>query len=144
MEAETFHQAGERPREPEQSDENDEIPLFVCTLDLLFTLLGGHSDGLTWTAPEAWAGLETSRDIYYGTEGSPVGPSVKEVRTDYPRVAFVDNRVLVWMVTQQHTYFGGFVLALPFFTVLLEFLGLSRRDPQASKNMMCWLVTSCA
>ncbi|MCG3768031.1 MAG: hypothetical protein JW394_0127 [Nitrospira sp.] len=32
-------------------------------------------------------------------------------------------------MTQQHTYFGGFVLALPIFCVLLEFLGLSSRKP---------------
>jgi cytochrome bd-type quinol oxidase subunit 1 len=37
--------------------------------------------------------------------------------------------LLVWFVTQQHTYFGGFVLALPIFCVLLEFLGLSSRKP---------------
>ncbi|MEQ1848492.1 MAG: cytochrome ubiquinol oxidase subunit I, partial [Nitrospira sp.] len=32
-------------------------------------------------------------------------------------------------VTQQHTYFGGFVLALPLFCALLEFLGLLTKKP---------------
>jgi cytochrome bd-type quinol oxidase subunit 1 len=40
----------------------------------------------------------------------------------------MDNRILVWFVTQQHTYFGGFVLALPIFCVLIEFMGLITRD----------------
>ena len=37
-------------------------------------------------------------------------------------------------MTQQHTYFGGFVLALPLFALLLELLGVSRHDPQAAKR----------
>ena len=32
-------------------------------------------------------------------------------------------------MTQQHTYFGGFVLALPLFCALLEFLGLVTKKP---------------
>ena len=76
----------------------------------------------------------TSEDIYYHTEGTPIGPSAHEIKSTYPAIQFVDNRVLVWIVTQQHTYFGGFVLALPFFAVLLEFLGLSRRDPTAAQR----------
>ena len=39
---------------------------------------------------------------------------------------------LVWFVTQQHTYFGGFVLALPLFCALLEFLGLLTNKPALS------------
>ena len=35
----------------------------------------------------------------------------------------------MWFIIQQHTYFGGFVLALPIFCVLLEFLGLVARNP---------------
>ncbi|MEK7237739.1 MAG: cytochrome ubiquinol oxidase subunit I, partial [Nitrospirota bacterium] len=47
----------------------------------------------------------------------------------YSRIGSFDSRLLVWFVTQQHTYFGGFVLALPIFCVLLEFLGLSSKKP---------------
>jgi cytochrome bd-type quinol oxidase subunit 1 len=39
---------------------------------------------------------------------------------------------MVWFVTQQHTYFGGFVLALPLFCALLEFLGLMTKRPALS------------
>ncbi len=75
-----------------------------------------------------------SEDIYYQTEGTPSGPSARSVKSTYPDVKFIDNRVLVWVVMQQHTYFGGFVLALPFFAVLLEFLGLTRRDPDSIRR----------
>ncbi len=83
---------------------------------------------------EASNALSTSEDIYYKTEGTPIGPSAREVQSIYPDIQFVNNRVLVWVLTQQHTYFGGFVLALPFFAVLLEFLGLCRRDPNSARR----------
>ena len=77
---------------------------------------------------------ETSTDIYYQTPGVPVSPPVHEIDSGYPKIPFVNNRVLIWLVTQQHTYFGGFVLALPFFTMLLEFLGLTRRRPESASR----------
>ena len=78
--------------------------------------------------------LSPSEDIYYKTEGTPSGPSAHEVQSSYPAIQFVNNRVLVWVITQQHTYFGGFVLALPFFAVLLEFLGLCRGDAASARR----------
>ena len=78
--------------------------------------------------------FKPSEDIFYKTKGVPVGPAAHEVQSAYPSIPFVSNRVLVWVVTQQHTYFGGFVLALPFFAMLLEFLGLTRRDQESAKR----------
>lgn len=75
------------------------------------------------------AAPQPAQDIYYKTEGVPVGPPVpSSVTTVYPRYGSLDNRVLVWFVTQQHTYFGGFVLALPIFCVIMEFVGLTMRN----------------
>jgi cytochrome bd-type quinol oxidase subunit 1 len=72
----------------------------------------------------------TATDVYYRTEGVPTGPPAPSLEvTRYPRYGSLDNRILVWFVTQQHTYFGGFVLALPIFCVIIEFLGLISRDP---------------
>ncbi|MDH4188178.1 MAG: hypothetical protein OEV08_14400, partial [Nitrospira sp.] len=68
---------------------------------------------------------EGATDLYFKTPGIPQGPPAPlPQETVYPRVGSFDSRLLVWFVTQQHTYFGGFVLALPIFCVLLEFLGL--------------------
>jgi hypothetical protein len=73
--------------------------------------------------------LRISQDIYYKIEGTPVGPPAPSPNEMvYPRYGSLDNRILIWFVTQQHTYFGGFVLALPIFCVLLEFLGLASRN----------------
>ena len=77
---------------------------------------------------------ETAQDIYFQTEGIPSGPSAQEVKADYPHFPFVNNRILIWLVTQQHTYFGGFVLALPLFTLLLEFLGLTSRHVESAQR----------
>src|SRR5678809_851934 len=73
---------------------------------------------------------ETSTDLYFKTPGIPEGPPAPSPEeTVYSRIGSFDSRLLVWFITQQHTYFGGFVLALPIFCVLLEFLGLSSRKP---------------
>lgn len=73
--------------------------------------------------------LQTAKDIYYKTEGVPVGPPAPTSGTTiYPRYGSLDNRILIWFVTQQHTYFGGFVLALPIFCVIIELVGLLARD----------------
>ncbi|HEU5406302.1 MAG TPA: cytochrome ubiquinol oxidase subunit I [Nitrospira sp.] len=83
----------------------------------------------------SWNGLnlafaESSTDVYFGTEGTPQGPAAPTPHeTVYPRIGSLDSRLLVWFVTQQHTYFGGFVLALPVFCALLEFLGLITHKP---------------
>ncbi|HJT18850.1 MAG TPA: cytochrome ubiquinol oxidase subunit I [Nitrospira sp.] len=76
---------------------------------------------------------ENSTDVYFNTPGSPQGPAAPSpTETVYARVGSFDNRLLVWFVTQQHTYFGGFVLALPLFCALLEFLGLMTKKPGLS------------
>lgn len=108
------------------------FPLYLkigCFLGLV--LLGPTAVGAFEDPP---ALSQVSKDLYYQTEGVPQGPAVPDVRSVYPRISHVDNRVLVWVVTQQHTYFGGFVLALPLFCVLLEFLGLFRRDHESAKR----------
>ena len=87
-----------------------------------------------------WAGVhdpsltQPTQDIYYKTEGTPQGPAAAGSPSGYPSWQLLDNRVFIWVVTQQHTYFGGFVLALPLFALLLELLGVLRHDPQVAKR----------
>ena len=85
--------------------------------------------GFAWDGPDL-SFAESSTDVYFGTEGTPQGPAAPAPHeTVYPRIGALDSRLLVWFVTQQHTYFGGFVLALPLFCALLEFLGLLTKKP---------------
>ncbi len=79
---------------------------------------------------------EDTTDLYFKTPGTPQGPPAPSPQeTVYSRVGSFDSRLLVWFVTQQHTYFGGFVLALPIFCVLLEFLGLSSAKARAGTSL---------
>ena len=76
---------------------------------------------------------QTSQDIFYQTPGSIKGPAAADSLQHYSSYPLVDNRLVVWFVTQQHTYFGGFVLAIPLFSLLLEFLGMGCKH-QASRQ----------
>ena len=69
--------------------------------------------------------------MYFGTEGTPQGPAAPAPdETVYPRIGSLDSRLVVWFITQQHTYFGGIVLELPLFCALIEFLGLITQKPE--------------
>ncbi len=97
-----------------------------CSVLLLVVLA---ASGIGWGL-HSQSFAEGTTDLYFKTPGTPEGPPAPSPReTVYSRVGSFDSRLLVWFVTQQHTYFGGFVLALPIFCVLLEFLGLSSRKP---------------
>jgi len=96
----------------------------------LGALVGGLVLGAGLLLP---AGAEEAADLYYKIPGMPQGPAAPlPTETVYSRVGSFDSRLLVWFVTQQHTYFGGFVLALPLFCALLEFLGLVTKKPALS------------
>src|SRR5215207_8159850 len=83
--------------------------------------------------PDAPSFAQAPTDLYFGTQGVPQGPAAPAPHeTVYSRIGSFDSRLLVWFVTQQHTYFGGFVLALPLFCALLEFLGLVTNKPALS------------
>ena len=95
------------------------------TAVVLCLLVGGMLWGMQ-TASFA----DDAVDHYYKIPGVPAGPAAPAPEeTVYQRYGSLDNRLLVWFVTQQHTYFGGFVLALPLFCALLEFLGLRTKKP---------------
>jgi cytochrome bd-type quinol oxidase subunit 1 len=93
----------------------------IAAFALAILLIGGAG----WS----WAGT----DIYYGTPGQAAGgPAPHPTGADYPRYGNVDSRLAIWVITQQHTYFGGFVLALPIFCLIIEVMGLMTRDRLAS------------
>ena len=49
---------------------------------------------------------EEATDLYFKTPGTPEGPPAPSPQeTVYSRFGEIDNRLLVWFVTQLHTYF---------------------------------------
>ncbi len=107
------------------------LNLVVCVVLFAFGLMmaSARAESVTSPDPSQYAPAETSKDIFYQIEGVPVGPPAPSSQeTAYLRYKRLDNRILVWFVTQQHTYFGGFVLSLPIFCFIFELIGLRARD----------------
>ena len=119
-----------------------------CSYLVLFLILLFGADGRTaaFAGQNAYSGpineasepgpsfhAPPGTDIYYGTPGRPASePAPRSGAADYPRYGHLDNRLAIWIVTQQHTYFGGFVLALPIFCLIIEVMGLLARDQVAA------------
>ncbi len=79
--------------------------------------------------------LEWSQDVFYKDwEGNPLkgpvsGYAAPELGdSDYNSYDFAPSRILVWVANQQHLYFGSFVLAVPIFCMLIEFVGIRTRE----------------
>lgn len=113
------------------------VHLKIIHVVVLFTLFGFLAGSVAWgnegtLVPHVQGSPGT--DIYYQTQGSIQGLSAKDITPEYSDIPLVNNRLVVWFVTQQHTYFGGFVLALPLFCLLLEFIGITRRHPNARRQ----------
>ncbi len=82
------------------------------------------------------AKVEKGRDVYYKTEGIVSGapaPKTVDGPKDYPRYNF-ESRVLLWFANQQHLYYGSFVLAVPIFCMIIEFMGVVTKDKAMSKK----------
>ena len=80
-------------------------------------------------APQGSA-AEIGRDVYYKVEGvvsSAPSPTTADTSADYPRYNF-ESRVLIWFANQQHLYYGSFVLAVPIFCMIIEFMGMVTKD----------------
>lgn len=82
------------------------------------------------------AKVEKGRDVYYKTEGIISGapaPKTVDGPRDYPRYNF-ESRVLLWFANQQHLYYGSFVLAVPIFCMIIEFMGVVTKDRAMAKR----------
>lgn len=90
-------------------------------------------------APESVSAPLTSNDTYYQTKGMVSGPRPPVLAdADYPKPVgfpFSESRVIIWVVAQQLTYWGGFVLGSLLLVTLLEFVGLSVRS---KSNAACY------
>jgi len=80
--------------------------------------------------------VEKGRDVYYKTEGIVSGapaPKTADNAQFYPRYNF-ESRVLLWFANQQHLYYGSFVLAVPIFCMIIEFMGIVSKDRAMAKK----------
>lgn len=49
---------------------------------------------------------------------------------DYRQFPLLGSRVVVWFVGQLHLMFGAFILGVPIFAVIVEFIGIRTRNPR--------------
>ena len=84
---------------------------------------------------EGEAEIEWGQDVFYKDwEGNPLKgpvsgfPAPELGESDYNAYEFAPSRMILWMANQQHLYFGSFVLAVPIFCMLIEFVGIRTRE----------------
>jgi len=53
----------------------------------------------------------------------------KPKREDYPSIG-ISSRSVVWVVAQMHLFFAAFVLAVPLFVLVIEWIGVRTGDPR--------------
>ncbi|OHC75630.1 MAG: hypothetical protein A3G18_00255 [Rhodospirillales bacterium RIFCSPLOWO2_12_FULL_58_28] len=61
-------------------------------------------------------------------EASANKPAPMLTKADYPTIAGVNGRIMVWMAAQLHLWFAAFVLAVPIFVFIIEAIGMKTRD----------------
>ena len=85
---------------------------------------------------EVFASSDTATEIADGgseSEGegetiSTYPPAPKLTAADYPQIAGINGRVLVWLAAQLHLWFAAFVLAVPIFVFIIEAIGMATKD----------------
>lgn len=64
--------------------------------------------------------------------GAAIAPAgaPKLTLADYPTYRGLNSRLTVWMTAQLHLFFAAFVLGVPIFVLVIEFVGWRRSDPR--------------
>ena len=112
------------------------ISLLLLPIAVSLPSLAIGADAPDAVKKEGEAKVEKGRDVYYKTEGIVVGapaPKTVDGPKDYPRYNF-ESRVLLWFANQQHLYYGSFVLAVPIFCMVIEFMGMTTKDKAMAKK----------
>jgi hypothetical protein len=112
------------------------VGLLLLPIAVSLPSLAMGADASDAVKKEGEAKVEKGRDVYYKTEGIVVGapaPKTVDGPKDYPRYNF-ESRVLLWFANQQHLYYGSFVLAVPIFCMVIEFMGMVTKDKAMAKR----------
>jgi cytochrome bd ubiquinol oxidase subunit I len=102
--------------------------MFLILIAAVFSVV---PDAITADLSDQNSKPAVSRDTHYRTQGVIGGPrSPVLTDADYPKpvgVPFGESRVIIWVVAQQLTYWGGFVFGALLIVTFLEFVALSVR-----------------
>lgn len=106
------------------------LTLILLTATLSLNLFAQCSPVDSLTADlKASTERTSSQDVYYKTWGRISGqPAPRLTANDYPRLNLPgplgESRIVVWVLAQQHLYFGSLVLGGFFWIMLLEVASL--------------------
>ncbi|MBI3633754.1 MAG: hypothetical protein HY226_05705 [Candidatus Vogelbacteria bacterium] len=83
------------------------------------------------------SGPPVSKDIYYGTNGIVSGPAAPKLSAkDYPRFnlpfPFNESRLIIWVVAQQHLYYGSLIFGGLFWIMILELASLVAKKKETA------------
>jgi cytochrome d ubiquinol oxidase subunit I len=99
--------------------------LLMCLLLAVFMLVLSLADFTSLGSPAAFAQEVSSPQ---GADEAVQRPAPALVAADYPQIAGVNARVVVWLAAQLHLWFAAFVLAVPIFVFIIEAIGMKTRD----------------
>ncbi len=74
------------------------------------------------------AQAQSAAEAEAAAPASAYGPAPRLTAADYPGIAGVNGRIVVWLVAQLHLWFAAFVLAVPIFVFIIEAIGMATRD----------------
>ncbi len=83
--------------------------------------------------PQSSAAAETPRDQGLADQKAEQDKADKEKpyqEVEYRAFPKIGSRVAIWMVAQLHLLFAAFVLAVPLFALIIEFIGYRTKDPR--------------
>jgi cytochrome bd ubiquinol oxidase subunit I len=63
-----------------------------------------------------------------GAGASPLAGAPQPTRADYPAIGGLSARTVAWGLAQMHLFLAAFVLSVPLFAILTEFMGVVTRD----------------
>ncbi len=99
--------------------------LLVCVLFIVqFNFDSGDLSFINSAyAAEDVAALQEGADAPINLRGAP-----KLKRGDYPQIMGISSRSIVWVLAQMHLYLAAFVLAVPLFVTVIEWIGVKSGD----------------
>ncbi|MFI5305411.1 MAG: cytochrome ubiquinol oxidase subunit I [Nitrospiria bacterium] len=103
--------------------------LIVVGMCLFAFLSIAHTENAKGETSSQSSGPLISKDVYYGTDGTISGPPAPKLTAqDYPKLnlpyLFNESRLIIWVVAQQHLYYGSLILGGFFWIMLLELASL--------------------
>src|SRR3989304_3554120 len=86
-----------------------------------------------YAAKSEGAATEAAPAKAEGEKKAEYPPAPKLTEADYPKVKGFNGRIMIWLAAQLHLWFAAFVLAVPFFVLILEGIGMATKDERDGK-----------